>query len=256
MAHSDSVGATSRVLDGKFAVVMGGGRGMGRATALTLASLGASIVVVARTHSELAEVVAEAEADGGHARAITADVTRSVDMTALADELRKTCGRVDILVNCAGVSLIAPLSATSEADWDRVVDTNLKGVYLCVHAMLDLLRAADGALVVNIASKVGLIGHSQVTAYTAAKAGLIGFSRALAQELNTEDIRVVTVCPGPVDTPMRWAATPHMDRKLTIPADTVAKTISFLATMGARVTLGSELVVEALGYDPNATPLD
>ncbi len=256
MSRPDSARATSHVLDGKFAVVMGGGSGMGRATALRLASLGASVVVVARTYSKLAEVVAEAEAQGGRASAIKADITRSVDMTALADELRKTCGWVDILVNCASVSLIAPLSATSEADWDRVMDTNLKGVYLCVHAMLDLLRAADGALVVNIASKAGLLGLSQVTAYTAAKAGLIGFGRALARELTAEDIRVITICPGPVDTPMRWAATPHMDRKLTIPAETVADAIAFLATMDARVTLGSELVVEALGYDPNATPLE
>jgi NAD(P)-dependent dehydrogenase (short-subunit alcohol dehydrogenase family) len=140
-------------------------------------------------------------------------------------------------------------------DWDRVIDTNLKGTYLCIHAMLDLLRASEGALVVNIASKVGLTGHAMVTAYTAAKAGVIGFSRALAQELGDENIRVVAICPGPVDTAMRWEATPNMDPKLAISAETVAETILFLVTMNGRAATG-EIVLEAIAYDESSVQLD
>jgi NAD(P)-dependent dehydrogenase (short-subunit alcohol dehydrogenase family) len=162
---------------------------------------------------------------------------------------------VDILVSSAGASFIGSLADTSEADWDRILDTNLKGPYLCIRSMLGLLRRSDHPWVINIASKVGLTGHAQVSAYTAAKSGLVGFGRALAQELAAENIRVLTLCPGPVDTPMRWAATPDLDPNLTIPAETVAQTIRFLVTLDGRVTVWSELVMEALGYQESAVRL-
>jgi NAD(P)-dependent dehydrogenase (short-subunit alcohol dehydrogenase family) len=243
------------ILSGKIAIVTGGGQGIGQATALKLASVGAIVVVVARSKSNLRAVVTQIEDHGGQAMALTADVTQSADVTALTSELRNTFGRVDILVNGAGVALIAPLADTSEAEWDLVVDTNLKGTYLCTRAMLDLLRQSETALVVNIASKVGLTGHALVSAYTAAKAGVIGFSRALAQELGPDNIRVVAICPGPVDTPMRWEATPQMDPKFVLSAETVAETILFLAKLGGDVTTG-EIVLETLNYDESLVPLD
>jgi NAD(P)-dependent dehydrogenase (short-subunit alcohol dehydrogenase family) len=242
-------------LTGKVAAITGGGRGIGRATALKLASAGATIVVVARNKPELDSVVAEIEAQGGQAMALVVDVTLSTDVESLAAELQEIFGQIDILVNCAGVALIAPLSTTSEADWDRVMDTNLKGTYLCTRALLGLLGRSDSALVVNIASKVGLTGHATVTAYSAAKAGVIGFSRALAQELGPENIRVVAICPGPVDTLMRWEATPQMDPKLALSAETVADTILFLAKLDGDVTTG-EIVIEALNYDESLVPID
>jgi len=242
-------------LTGKVAAITGGGRGIGRATALKLASAGATIVVVARNKPELDSVVAEIEAQNGQAMALVVDVTLSTDVESLAAELQEIFGQIDILVNCAGVALIAPLSTTSEADWDRVMDTNLKGTYLCTRALLGLLGRSDSALVVNIASKVGLTGHATVTAYSAAKAGVIGFSRALAQELGPENIRVVAICPGPVDTLMRWEATPQMDPKLALSAETVADTILFLAKLDGDVTTG-EIVIEALNYDESLVPID
>ena len=242
-------------LAGKIAVVIGAGRGIGRATALTLASSGARVIVAARKASQLESVVAEIEGRDGQAKAYPLDVTQGADVEAFASELRESLGRVDILVNSAGTAFIAPLETTTEADWDRVIDTNLKGTYLCIHAMLDLLRASEGALVINIASKVGLTGHGMVTAYTAAKAGVIRFSRALAQELSAENIRVVAICPGPVDTPMRWEATPKMDPKLVISAETVAETILFLVTLSGRAVTG-EIVLEAIAYDESLVQLD
>jgi NAD(P)-dependent dehydrogenase (short-subunit alcohol dehydrogenase family) len=256
MARADSTGTVPRPLAGKVVVVIGGGRGIGRSTAHKLASAGAHVTVVARTASDLEAVVSEIEASGGQATACVADVAQPGDVHALAGELRKTHGRVDVLVNSAGASLIAPLDATSEADWDRIIGINLKGPYLCIHAMLDLLRASDGAQVVNIASKVGLTGHPLVTAYTAAKAGLIGFSRALAQELSSENIRVMVICPGPVDTPMRWEATPNMDPKLAISAETVAETILHLVRLDSHAVISDEIVIEAIGYDESAVSLD
>ncbi len=245
----------STTLDGRIAVVIGGGRGIGRATALTLASAGAQVIVAARTATELNSVAAEIESNGGQAAARPLDITQSRQVQAFADELRATNGRVDILVNSAGASFIGSLDDSSEAEWDRMIDTNLKGPYLCIRAMLDLLRASESPWVINLASKVGLTGFAQVSAYTAAKSGLVGFGRALAQELGAENIRVITLCPGPVDTPMRWAATPDLDPNLTIPAETVAETILFLVSLDSRVTVRSELVMEALGYHESAVHL-
>jgi NAD(P)-dependent dehydrogenase (short-subunit alcohol dehydrogenase family) len=256
MAHPHHLEMGDGRLAGKVAVVIGGGRGIGRATAHKLAAAGAQVVVVARTASEVEQVVSEIRARGGQATAHMVDVTLADSLRTLAKDLRRTYGRVDLLINSAGVSFIAPLEATAEADWDLVLDTNLKGPYLSVQAMLDLLRASGCAQVVNIASKVGLTGHEQVTAYTAAKAGLIGFGRALAQELSADNIRVTTLCPGPVDTPMRWAATPHMDRSQAISAESVAETILFLATRDCHSAIGNEVVIEAIGYDEGAVSLE
>jgi NAD(P)-dependent dehydrogenase (short-subunit alcohol dehydrogenase family) len=241
-------------LSGKIVVVTGGGQGIGRAAALKLASAGATVVVVARSKSRLRDVVAEVEDCGGQAIALAADVTQKADVDALNSELRNAFGRLDVLVNCAGVALVASLDDTSEADWDLVVDTNLKGTYLCTRAMLDLLRQSEAGLIVNIASKVGLTGHALVSAYTAAKAGVIGFSRALAQELSPENIRVVAICPGPVDTPMRWNATPQIDPRFVISAESVAETILFLAKLGDATT--GEIVLETPYYDESLVALD
>ena len=256
MAHAHHLEVGDGRLAGKVAVVIGGGRGIGRATALKLAAAGATVVVVARTATEVQQVVSEIKACGGRAAAQLGDVTRADSLKRLADDLGRSHGRVDLLINSAGVSFIAPLEGTAEADLDLVLDTNLKGPYMTVKALLDLLRASGCAQVVNIASKVGLTGHEQVTAYTAAKAGLIGFGRALAQELSSEDIRVTTLCPGPVDTPMRWAATPHMDRSQAISAESVAETILFLATRDCHSAIGNEVVIEAIGYDEGAVSLE
>jgi NAD(P)-dependent dehydrogenase (short-subunit alcohol dehydrogenase family) len=212
--------------------------------------------VAARTTSELEDVVATIQASGGQANWRAVDVTQSDEVQALADELSKTYGRVDVLINSAGASLIASLDHTAEADWDLIMDTNLKGPYLAIRGMLDLLRTSDGAHVINIASKVGLTGYAQVTAYVAAKAGLIGFGRALTQEFRSQNVRFTTICPGPVDTPMRWAATPNMDPELAVSAETVADTILFVATLDPHAAISSEIVIAALAYDESEVPLN
>jgi len=250
--HPDS---TSGGLRGKIAVVVGAGRGIGQATAMALSSAGAQTHVVARTARDLQATVSAIKARAGQATAHVADITDSAQVRALADELRAAHGRVDILVNSAGSSFIGSLDETTEETWDLLINTNLKGPYLCIRAMLDLLRASGSAWVVNLSSKVGLTGHAWVSAYTAAKSGLVGFGRALAQELGTQGVRVLTLCPGPVDTPMRWSATPDLDPALTIPPEAIAQTILFLVSLEDHVSVGSEFVLEALGYRESAVPI-
>jgi NAD(P)-dependent dehydrogenase (short-subunit alcohol dehydrogenase family) len=242
-------------LDGRIAIVIGGGRGIGRATAVALASAGAITYVVARGRTELEATLAEIEEHGGRGIARSLDITDSTQVQALADELRAAHGRVDILVNSAGSSFIGSLEETTEQVWDQVIDTNLKGPYLCIRAMLNLLRASGEGWVVNLSSKVGLTGHAWVSAYTAAKSGLVGFGRALAQELSPQGVRVLTLCPGPVDTPMRWTATPGLDPALTLSPHTIAQTILFLVSLKDHVAPGSEFVLEALGYRESAVPI-
>lgn len=245
----------TKFLAGKVAVVTGGGRGMGRATALKLAAAGATVVVVARSEAELLRVVDEIETPGGRALARVVDVTRSSEVNAFSSELAQSFDQVDILVNSAGVALIAPLSATTEEEWDQVIDTNLKGTFLVTRALLGLLQSAGSGLVVNIASKVALSGHASVSAYTAAKAGVVGFTRSLAKELIPDHIRVVAICPGAVDTPMRWEATPDMDPGIVLAADAVAETVMFLARLGKDATMG-EIVIQNSNYDEDLVSVD
>jgi NAD(P)-dependent dehydrogenase (short-subunit alcohol dehydrogenase family) len=254
VSNERSQGPKKSTLESKVALVIGGGRGIGRATALRLASEGASVIVAARTASELDNVVAEIQAKGGYAVGRSIDTTNANDLRSLADEIAEEFGRIDVLVNSAGASLIAPLESTTESSWDRIIETNLKGPYLSTRTMLGLLRASEGGQVVNIASKVGVTGYRLVSAYTASKAGLIGFSRALAQELRDEGIRILVICPGPVDTAMRWEATPNLDPDLTISADTVAETILFLVTLDRRAVM-NEVILEAIAYDEQAVPI-
>ena len=245
----------TKFLSGKVAVVTGGGRGIGRATALKLAAAGATPVVAARGEAELLCVVDEIESLGGRALAQVVDVTRSAEVNAFAEELAQRFGQVDILVNSAGVALIAPLPATTEEEWDQVIDTNLKGTFLVTRALLGLLQSAGSGLVVNIASKVALSGHASVSAYTAAKAGVVGFTRSLAKELIPDHIRLVAICPGAVDTPMRWDATPDMDPGIVLSAGAVAETVMFLARIGKDVTMG-EIVIQNSNYDEDLVSVD
>jgi NAD(P)-dependent dehydrogenase (short-subunit alcohol dehydrogenase family) len=163
--------------------------------------------------------------------------------------LERVAAQVDVLVNGAGEALIATLEDTSEADWDRILAVNLKGPFLMVRALLPLLRQSPNAIIINVASKVALSSyHKEVAAYTAAKTGLMGFTRALAAELREEGIRVVGLCPGPVDTPMRWAATPDHDPRQVIDAETIADTVMYLVQLPKGVTMG-EILIQSINYD-------
>jgi NAD(P)-dependent dehydrogenase (short-subunit alcohol dehydrogenase family) len=175
-------------------------------------------------------------------------VSDSAQVERLVQQVAARFPHLDVLVNCAGESFIRTLDDTDEASFDHVLAINLKAPYLMCRAFLPSLRLSPNASILNVVSKVALKGYGRVTAYSAAKAGLLGFTHSLAAELREDEIRAVAVCPGPMDTPMRWAATPDFDRKVVIDAQLVAEAICQVVSLPRGVRTG-DLLIESMHYD-------
>lgn len=189
-------------LSGKTAVVTGGGRGIGSATARALAAAGAAVAVSARTVAEIEDLASELEAGGHAAWAIPCDVAEPEQIESLAEQVLERMGRIDILVNCAGISRSAPLRGTTLDDWDRQMAVNARGTFLCTQAFLPGMVERGWGRVINIASTAGRIGMPYISAYTASKHAVVGFTRSVAAEVARRGVTVNAVCPGYVDTPM------------------------------------------------------
>lgn len=201
-------------LSGQTALVTGAGSGIGRATALALAGAGAQVAVNypvecpgavperQSAHAAQAEtVVAEIVAAGGQARAFAADVGVGAQVEAMVSDVTAHFGAIDILVNNAGIILEKPFLDMDEADWDRVMTTDLKSVFLCCRAVLPAMVEGAAGCVINIASELGYLGRAGYSAYTSAKGGVITLTRSLAREF-APAIRINAIAPGPVATAM------------------------------------------------------
>ncbi len=215
-------------LAGQTAVVVGAGRGLGRAAALALAHHGAEVLVAARTASEIEAVAAEITRSGGRGLTVVADASQEADAGRIVSAALEGTGRLDLLMVCAGAALIKPLPEVSLAEWEHLFAMNTRSVFLTNRAALRPMLAAGGGLIVNVASRVGITGAANVVAYTAAKAAVIGFSRALSLEVRPKGVRVVCLAPAPMDTPMRWAATPNYDPAKVISTDSVVDLVLYL----------------------------
>jgi NAD(P)-dependent dehydrogenase (short-subunit alcohol dehydrogenase family) len=188
-------------LDGRVAVVTGGARGLGRAMAEALASAGASLVLTARQLAP-AEAAAQelAAATGVRALGLAADVTRSADVEALVARTLDAFGRVDILVNNAGINIRGPIEQLQESDWDRVLDTNLKGPWLCCRAVAGPMKQRRWGRVLNVSSMLGEISLPGRSPYASSKGGLTLLTKTLALEWARDGINVNAICPGPFAT--------------------------------------------------------
>ena len=189
-------------LEGKGAVVTGGGRGIGAAVARALAEEGASVVVSARSQDEIEAVAEELRADGHAAWAVPCDVTDPAQVFGLAEAGGEHLGQADILVNNAGTVTSAPLKALTLELWNRILAVNATGVFLCTKAFLPGMVERGWGRVVNVASIAGKTGGPYISAYSASKHAVIGFTRSVAAEVATSGVTVNAVCPGYVDTPM------------------------------------------------------
>lgn len=190
-------------LTGQRAIVTGASRGLGRHFALTLARAGAEVVLAARGIDRLEAAVKEIEGFGGCAVAIQVDVTDGKSVKGCLETTENTLGPIDILVNNAGMAVTKPLLEHAEEDWDSVLDTNLKGVWLMAQEVARrMVRREQSGSIINIASVLGERGISQLPGYCASKGGIINLTRAMAVELAPHGIRVNAVAPGYIETDM------------------------------------------------------
>lgn len=240
-------------LEGKTAVVTGASRGIGRAIALTLAEQGARVVVnYSGSQSKAEEVVAEITENGGEAIAVQANVADADEVTALMKATTETFGSLDILVNNAGITRDNLLMRMKEQDWDDVMNTNLKGVFLCTKAVSRQMMKQRAGRIINVASIVGVSGNAGQANYVAAKAGVIGLTKTSAKELASRNIYVNAVAPGFIATEMTdELPTEVKDQmlgqiplaKLGDPKD-VAKVVLFLASDDASYITGQTIHVD------------
>jgi NAD(P)-dependent dehydrogenase (short-subunit alcohol dehydrogenase family) len=238
-------GASERILEGETAIVTGGGRGIGRAICLAFARAGATVVVASRSGDEIERTKTEIEGLGGKALAITADVTLRADVDALVARAKTATGRLDIVVNNAGVFVWKALANLEETEWDRILDTNLKASYLLVHAALPSLMESGRGRILNVSSIHGTIGDANVVAHCAAKFGLVGLTKALASELRDVNVTVNALCPGSTDNKSRdLAARPRTaPLREKLDAHDVAAAALFLVSPGAATISGAVLDV-------------
>ena len=238
---------------GKTAIVTGGSRGIGRAVCLELAKGGANVVLCYAGNDAAAQKTAEAaEAAGGKALALRCDVTNSAQVQSLIDTALERFGRIDILVNNAGITRDNLLMRMPEADFEAVIDANLKGAFLCMKAVCRPMMKQRYGRIVNLSSVVGLRGNAGQVNYAASKAGVIGMTKSLAKELASRGVTVNAVAPGFIETDMTAAMTEGAKTaakgsipmgRLGAPED-VAGAVAFLASEEAAYITGQVLAVD------------
>ena len=240
-----------RVQD-KVVIVTGAGRGIGKETALLMAREGARVVVCDRDAASVDAVAKAIEAAGGQAMAAAVDVTRRAQIAAMVEAVMARFGRIDVLINNAGITQDATLAKMTEEQFDRVIDINLKGVFNCTQAVVPHMVAAGKGKIVNASSVVGVYGNFGQTNYAATKAGVIGMTKSWAKELARKGITANAVAPGFVLTDMTQAMPDKvlgmMEEKtpmgrLGTPAD-IAKAYLFLASDDADFITGQVLGVD------------
>jgi len=236
-------------LDGKVAMVTGSTRGIGRSVALTLAAAGAKVAVIGRDQGRAGQA---AEAIGHEAAGFACDVTSDASVQEAVGAIEKALGPIDILVNNAGVTKDNVFLRLSDADWDTVLEANLKGAFRTIRAAARGMMKKRWGRIINVSSVVGIIGNKGQANYAASKAGLLGLTKSMARELASRGITVNAVAPGFIETDMTNALTPEQREALAkqIPLERlgkpedVAAAVLFLASEGASYITGQVLVVD------------
>ncbi len=240
------------MLTGQVAIVTGAARGIGKAIALELASLGADIVINDISVSDEAnELKNDIEKMGRKAEIICSDISKSEEALSLVKETKEKLGRIDILVNNAGITRDNLLLKMSEADFDAVINVNLKGTFNCIKHVTPIMLKQRGGKIINMASVVALMGNAGQANYCASKAGIIGLTRSAARELGSKSITVNAVAPGFINTKMTDVLPEEVKNNYMkeIPlkkfgeVEDIAKTVAFLASDAANYITGQVISV-------------
>ncbi|NOR49428.1 MAG: 3-oxoacyl-[acyl-carrier-protein] reductase [Desulfuromonadales bacterium] len=244
------------MLSDKVAIVTGASRGIGRLLAIALAGQGAKVVVSARNLEALQKLATEIKAEGGEALAVAGDVAIEDDANDLIKQAVAAYGQVDILVNNAGITRDGLLLRMKDADWDAVLDTNLKGAFHCIRAVAKVMVKQRSGRIINISSVVGEMGNAGQANYCASKAGLLGLTKSVARELAKRNVTVNAITPGFIVTDMTDGMTDKAREALTeqIPlgrlgeAEDVANAVLFLASDQSAYITGQVLGVNGGMY--------
>ena len=241
---------------GKTAIVTGAGSGIGLATTRRLATDGATVIMAdVRDADDEAAAIIES---GSTVRFVLANVGQESQVRALVDEVVSSHGRVDILVNNAGIAFARTVPDTTLEEWDRLMNVNLKGVFLCSRAVIPIMQQQGGGVIVNVSSEQGLVGASENAAYTATKGGVIQLTKSMAIDHGQDGIRVNCVCPGPVKTPLfdgfvESVEDPEAELRSFVEAtilkrlgrpEEIASVIAFLASEESSYMTGSVVVAD------------
>jgi NAD(P)-dependent dehydrogenase (short-subunit alcohol dehydrogenase family) len=243
-------------LEEKVAIITGAKSGIGFATAVRFVAEGAKVVVadIRDAHREVQELTTR----GGEALFVETDVSSESQVQALIEKTMTAYGRLDVVVNNAGIELAKTVLNTTEQEWDRLMDVNLKGVFLCCKAAVAVMQRQGGGVIINVASELGLVGGSEIAAYSASKGGVVQLTKAMAIDHASDHIRVNCVCPGPVETPLLQAIiesslNPEQERRSILEKtllkrvgrpEEIANVILFLASQEASYMTGSVVVVD------------
>lgn len=240
-----------RRLEGRVAWITGAGRGLGRAIALAYAEAGAELFLTARTAAELEATGKAAQERGADVDWCTADVRSQAAVDSAVQRALDRFGRVDVLLNNAGVWIEKPLLEFSDAEWQLTLDTNVTGVYRCTRAVLPAMKARRRGRIINLASIDGQVGFQKLVPQCTSKFAVVGFTRALAKELWADGIAVTALCPAEVDKRVAWGEEPGerpgAPSVKLVPAD-VARAAVFLASGDADAITGVTLDVYGIGF--------
>jgi NAD(P)-dependent dehydrogenase (short-subunit alcohol dehydrogenase family) len=241
---------------GKVAFVTGAANGIGRAAALAFARAGASVVVADVSEQNNQKTARLIEEIGGRTLAVRCDVTRAEDVRSALDETIATFGRLDFAFNNAGIEQrLAKAAELEEAEWERIINTNLRGVFLCMKYEIALMLSRGGGAIVNTASGAGVKGFKDQAAYVAAKHGLVGLTKAAALDYASHNIRINAVCPGIINTPMMdrfTGGTPEGQERVIAQEpvgrmgkpEEIADAVLWLCSDAATFVVGHALVVD------------
>jgi NAD(P)-dependent dehydrogenase (short-subunit alcohol dehydrogenase family) len=260
-------------LQGKVAVITGGGSGIGKATAILFAREGARVVIGNRSTEAGEATAAQIRAAGGECRFVRTDVTIAADVKRLVDTAVEAYGRLDCMFNNAGINMAGSVIDVSEEDWDYTIAVNLKSVFLGSKYALPYLIAGGGGTIINNSSNAGLIGRPNDPVYCASKHGIIGLTKSMALRHGPQNVRVNAICPGPVESQMmeegrraigdaaafdRLAASQTALKRIA-PAEEVAELVCFLASDVARNITGAAIPIDGgktAGILPGLVPAD